>query len=142
MMTSNQAVAVSAGSNILESAIDPDVMPQAVGYRMAVEPIEVEETTQSGIVLAATTMEAKEHVCTVGRVVNMGPLCYTHDKFADPRGNRTRWCEVGDYVLYNPYSGSSVPVRRNDGGIKNIRVMNDDEILCRVPDPTMIRNYL
>ena len=59
----------------------------------------------------------------------MGPDAYS-DKTKFPNG---AWCKKGDWVVFARYAGSRVKI---DGG--EIRILNDDEILSTVEDPTDI----
>jgi len=119
--------------------IAPDDYPIPVGWRVLIEPIKVEEKTQSGLVLPEQAREAKEHLRSIGRVVAMGPLCYQHAKFGpkpDP------WCQVGDYVAYGAYSGAELKVRsRNDDGWVSLKLINDDEVLSVIPTPESVLIY-
>lgn len=134
-------------NNLVEGAIAPQDYPTPVGYRLLVEPIEVEETTAGGLLLPSQSVEAKEHLRAVGRVISMGPLCYQHAKFRadldDPRKPPASWCKVGDWITYNTYAGHEIKVRRADGkGHKAVRFINDDEVLGTVADPRTVLNYV
>ena len=59
----------------------------------------------------------------------MGPDAYA-DKTKYPNGP---WCKEGDWVVFARYAGSRVKI---EGG--EIRILNDDEILSTVKDPTDI----
>ena len=59
----------------------------------------------------------------------MGPDAYA-DKNKFPNGP---WCKEGDWVVFARYAGSRVKI---EGG--EIRILNDDEILSTVKDPTDI----
>ena len=43
------------------------------------------------------------------------------------------WCKVGDWVVFARYAGSRIEI---EGG--EVRLLNDDEILATVQDPTDI----
>ena len=43
------------------------------------------------------------------------------------------WCKVGDWVVFARYAGSRIQI---DGG--EVRLLNDDEVLATVEDPTDI----
>ena len=49
------------------------------------------------------------------------------DRFQEP------WCKVGDWVVFARYAGSRIEI---DGG--EVRLLNDDEVLATVQDPTDI----
>lgn len=123
---------------IVNDEIDTADIPQPVGWRILVEPIRVEEVTTGGIVLPGQTIEAKEHLRYVGKVIAMGPLCYKHSKFegCEP------WCKVGDWIAYGQYTGHEIRVRTKSGGKTVLRIVNDDTIQCAIPNPKAIVNYV
>jgi co-chaperonin GroES (HSP10) len=118
--------------------VSPQDYPIPAGWRVLIEPIKIEETTQGGIVLPEAAKEAKEHLRHIGRVVDMGELCYKHGKFqgCEP------WCKVGDYVAYGAYSGQEMKVRNSKGtDYVALRLINDDEVLAVIPSPTSVMIY-
>lgn len=123
---------------IVNDEIAPEDIPQPVGWRILVEPIKVEEITLGGIVLPGQTVEAKEHLRYVGKVIAMGPQCYKHAKF---EGGEP-WCKVGDWIAYGQYTGHEIRVRTKSGGKTVLRVVNDDTIQCAIPNPKAIVNYV
>jgi len=133
---------------VAKSRVDPAKRPVPVGYRILIEMLPIEEMTKSGLILSAQTVEAKEHVRAVGQVVAMGPLAYRHNKFMDPNvapgfGRPEPWCKVGDWVLFNAYAGDSRDVENSDGrGFTTFKIINDDEVMATVPDPTAVRTYV
>lgn len=127
---------------VTESRIDPRDYPVPTGYRLLVEPIHIEEKTASGLLLPAQAVEAKEHLRSIGRVVALGPLAYCHDKFEDQFGQITPWCGEGDWVVYNTYAGHEVRIRNKSGhGYTAVRLINDDEVMARINDPTSVLIY-
>ncbi len=58
----------------------------------------------------------------------MGPDCYNDKRFSDGP-----WCKVGDWVVFARYAGSRIEI---EGG--EVRLLNDDEVLATVQDPTDI----
>lgn len=127
---------------VTESRIDPRDYPVPTGYRILVEPIHIEEKTASGLLLPAQAVEAKEHLRAIGRVVAMGHLAYAHDKFEGIDGQIDPWCAVGDWVVYNAYAGNEVRIRNKSGhGYTAVRLINDDEVMARINDPTSVLIY-
>ena len=59
----------------------------------------------------------------------MGDACY-RDK---ERYQNGPWCAVGDWVVFARYAGSRIEI---EGG--EVRLLNEDEILATVQDPTDI----
>ena len=128
------------------SEIDPDILPQPVGWRLLIEPINVEEmaTTESGIILADNTQKSMRHLRYVGKVLAMGHLCYRHAKYKLSTEERPQpWCKVGDWVVYNSNAGQEIRVRKspksNDAVI--LRVLNDDGVLAVTPNPDMLATF-
>ena len=68
-------------TNIKHHEYDADQLPAPTGWRILVEPIDIEETTAGGIVLAKESVQKREYNRYVGKVISMGPDCYNHEKF-------------------------------------------------------------
>ena len=113
--------------------------PLPTGWRILVEPIEIDDTTSGGIALPTQAVEAKEHLRYIGRVVAMGPLCYKHSKFGK---EEKPWCQVGDMIAYGAYAGQEIKVR-NEAGDKYValKLINDDEVLSVIPRPESVLIY-
>lgn len=69
----------------------------ATGHRLLLVGDEVEEVTESGIILQRKTVEAEKNVAVWATVVEIGWDCWT-DKSTD-------YCDVGDRVLVGQYTG-------------------------------------
>lgn len=108
-----------------------------VGYRILIEPLKAVEKSKGGIILATETQEAQGHLMYVGKVVAMGGDCYRHPKF-----NGISWCQVGDYVAHGRYSGQKIEVKDGEGGYTAYRLLNDDEVLANIADPSVVRIYI
>jgi co-chaperonin GroES (HSP10) len=121
---------------LVSASIPESRLPQPVGWRVLIEPVKVEEKTKGGIVLAHDTVKAKEHLRYLGRVVAMGSLCYSDERF-----HGERWCDVGDYVAYGQYAGQEVVIRDTEAAPVKLRLVNDDEILARIPEPEAVLIY-
>jgi chaperonin GroES len=87
------------------------------------------DKTKGGLLLTDKAIEEQQLTTNVGLILNMGPDAYA-DKNKYPNGP---WCKKGDWVVFARYAGSRVKI---DGG--EIRILNDDEILSTVEDPTDI----
>ena len=72
------------------------------GDKIVVKPLEVEETTKGGIVLAKTIQQKEQRAARIGKVIAISP----HVR-ASPHLNGIA---VGDDVLYARYSGDEWPV--------------------------------
>ena len=104
-------------------------LPKPTGWRMLVLPFRMSEKTKGGILLGGETIDRQQVASQCGNVLAMGDACYV-DKERYPNGP---WCKVGDWVVFARYAGSRIEI---EGG--EVRLLNDDEILATVQDPTDI----
>ena len=104
-------------------------LPQPTGWRMLVLPFRMKEKTDGGIIMGTETIDRQQVASQCGNVLAMGPDCY-NDK---DRFTQGPWCKVGDWVVFARYAGSRIEI---EGG--EVRLLNDDEILATVQDPTDI----
>lgn len=111
-----------------ESAIDR--LPQPTGWRILLIPYQGRATSKGGIHVPDTVRE-REFLATVcGYVLRVGPEAYADtNKF--PHG---AWCKQGDWVIFGRYAGARF--RLEEGG--EVRLLNDDEILATISDPSDI----
>lgn len=123
--------------DIQESAVDPANIPRPTGYRLLIEPIQVEAKTESGFLLPEVAKKAKEVLRYIGKVVAIGPEAYKHDKFEGGR-----WCEVGDWIAYGQYAGQEIAIKNQTSGVTLFRIINDDEVLAKIPDPKAVLIYV
>ena len=101
-------------------------LPEPSGYRILCAIPEIDETYESGIIKADTTMHYEEILSTVFFVVKMGPDCYK-DPSRFPTGP---WCKVGDFILARPNSGTRLKIHGRE-----FRIINDDSVEGVVEDP-------
>ena len=104
-------------------------LPQPTGWRMLVLPFKMNEKTKGGVLLGTETIDRQQVASQCGNVIAMGPDCYNDPK----RFNDGPWCKVGDWVVFARYAGSRIEI---EGG--EVRLLNDDEVLATVQDPTDI----
>jgi co-chaperonin GroES (HSP10) len=112
-----------------EIASQVDVLPQPTGYRVLILPRGRSAVTDGGIQLVKNTIEQDTVSSVVGYVISLGPDAYK-DPVKFPEG---AWCEKGEWVLFGRYAGARFKI---DGG--ELRLLNDDEILARIPDPEAV----
>ena len=104
-------------------------LPQPTGWRMLVLPFKMNEKTKGGVLLQQETIERQQVGSQCGNVLAMGPDCYSDkDRFTEGP-----WCKVGDWIVFARYAGSRIEI---EGG--EVRLLNDDEVLATVQDPTDI----
>lgn len=118
------------------TTVDPSVIPEPLGYRVLIEPVQVDDCTAGGIILPEMAKKREAYMRKLGRVVAMGPSAFTGSKSVLDWGD----VAIGDWVLHNPYNGMLFRVEDGNGQIGEYRVVNDDEILMRVPDPVAFLN--
>lgn len=142
---SDPAIAVEEEPMFIDSGLNPADIPTPVGWRMLIEPISIDELqTEAGIALPEETLAAMRHLRYVGKVLAQGHLCYEHAKFKLSNEERPQpWCQVGDWVIYNSNSGQEVRVRKSpkSNDVVILRLVNDDGILARVPNPDMLATF-
>ena len=104
-------------------------LPKPTGWRMLVLPFRMDEKTKGGLLLGGETLDRQQVASQCGNVLAMGDACY-RDKERYPSGP---WCKVGDWVIFARYAGSRIEI---EGG--EVRLLNEDEVLATVQDPTDI----
>ena len=85
--------------------------------RVVVKPVEVEETTSSGIILSASSQEKPQ----IAEVIAVGPGGVVDAKEVE------MYVKVGDKVITGKYSGTQVKV---DG--EELTIVRQDDILAVV----------
>jgi len=104
-------------------------LPKPTGWRMLILPFRMKEKTDAGVLIGTETIDRQQVASQCGNILAMGDACY-QDKERYPSGP---WCKVGDWVVFARYAGSRIEI---EGG--EVRLLNDDEILATVQDPTDI----
>ena len=104
-------------------------MPQPTGWRILILPYAGKGVTDGGIQLVQSTVDQQRLSTVVGYVVKMGPDCYKDkSKFDGP------WCEEKQWVLIGRYAGARFKL----GDESECRIINDDEVIAKILDPTDI----
>jgi|TARA_R110000803_G_scaffold71116_1_gene134221 co-chaperonin GroES (HSP10) len=115
--------------SVEEITSQTEKLPQPTGYRVLILPRGRSAVTDGGIQLVSETIERDTVSSVVGYVISLGPDAYK-DPVKFPEG---AWCEEGEWVLFGRYAGARFKI---DGG--ELRILNDDEILARIPDPEAV----
>ena len=115
--------------SVEEITSQTEILPQPTGYRVLILPRGRSAVTDGGIQLVSETIERDTVSSVVGYVISLGPDAYK-DPVKFPEG---AWCEEGEWVLFGRYAGARFKI---DGG--ELRILNDDEILARIPDPEAV----
>jgi len=105
------------------------LLPQPTGWRILVLPFKMDEKTKGGVIMNESTLEKQQVGSQVGNVLAMGPESYKGTRFE----KSGPWCKLGDWVVFARYAGSRIQI---EGG--EVRLLNDDEVLAIVKDPTDI----
>ena len=104
-------------------------MPQPTGWRILILPYAGKGVTDGGIQLVQSTVDQQRLSTVVGYVVKMGPDCYKDkSKFDGP------WCEEKQWVVIGRYAGARFKL----GDESECRIINDDEVIATILDPTDI----
>ena len=104
-------------------------LPKPTGWRLLVLPFRMDEKSKGGVLFANETIDKQQVASQCGNVLAMGPDCYKDEE----RYSEGPWCKVGDWVVFARYAGSRIQI---EGG--EVRLLNDDELLATVEDPTDI----
>ena len=112
-----------------EEESETSKLPTPTGWRILIMPYTPPKETKGGIALPDEVHERERLSTVVGLVMAVGPLAYRDtNKFGD---STDPWCKEKDWVLFGRYAGSRFKI---DGG--ELRILNDDEILAVVDDPS------
>jgi co-chaperonin GroES (HSP10) len=125
------------------SVPDPSPLPRVHGWNLLIRPIEpAKEIEVAGgfkIYTPDSYQEDQRVLNNVGRVVAMGPLCYTDPeakKNGDPNPHgkyKDRWVEVGDLVVWGKHQGVKIEFK----GVTFV-LLADDLVLLSPEDPSDI----
>jgi len=110
-----------------------DRLPQPTGWRVLVMPYQTAQQTKGGLYIPEEVRDRESVATVVAYVLRVGPLAYKDsDKFGP---DSEPWCKQGDWVCIGRYSGSRFKI---DGG--EVRIINDDEVIATVLEPTDIKS--
>lgn len=115
-------------------------LPNPVGWRLLIGKAKVEEKSAGGILLAEQTIKELGYVGAVALVLKTGDGCYQHPKFQGGVDLSVRhprpWAEPGDIVIVGQYAGQAIRLK-DEQGEHTLKLVNDDEILAIVRDPSI-----
>ena len=101
-------------------------LPVPKGFKLLCMVPKVEEQFSGGLIKSDDTKRVEEQTTTVLFVAAMGDMAY-RDETRFPTGP---WCEVGDFILVRPYSGTRIKIHGTEW-----RIINDDSVEGTVQDP-------
>ena len=106
-----------------------DRLPQPTGWRILLLPYQGKKMSDGGILMPDSVLQTEALATVCGYVLRVGPDAYK-DKEKYPDGP---WCAENQWVIFGRYAGSRFKI---EGG--EVRLLNDDEILARINDPSDI----
>ena len=110
---------------------DPDNLPEPLGWTLLVRPYPLAMDEQkTTLIIPDSEMEFMSYVTNIGRVVSVGPCCWTRPEHRDSEGTRFDWLKVGDFVSYPKNTGA----KRTFKGVSYVLLV-DDEVVEKLPDP-------
>jgi co-chaperonin GroES (HSP10) len=120
--------------------IPPEQLPVPKGWQILLAPIKITEETAGGIILVKEEVKHQETVRFISKVLAVGPLAYSGDKFkVHPKAPKAEpWCKVGDIVSTGQYTGSQIPCMSETGDKFYLRLVADDEIKTVIPSMEII----
>ena len=101
-------------------------IPDPVGFRVLCMVPKIDDTYQSGLIKAESTLNVEQQTTIVLYVVKVGPDAYK-DTTRFPSGP---WCKAGDFIIARAYSGTRVAIHGTE-----FRLINDDTVEAVVDDP-------
>ena len=105
------------------------------GPRVLVATYIQPEETRGGIILPDRTLAEDRFQGKIGLVVAKGPLAFVDDEYAKFGGKNV---EIGDWVSYRASDGMEMFVVDENGGGTPCRILQDQNIICKVSDPSAI----
>ena len=114
----------------------PDNLPKPLGWTLLVRPYPViANENKSSLLVPDSEIDFMNYTTNIGRVIAVGPCCWTRPEHADKDGKQFDWVEVGDFVSYP----KNVGARRKFKGVSYVLLV-DDEIVEKLPDPQLFDN--
>ncbi len=112
---------------------DPDNLPEPLGWTLLVRPYPISQKKESAIIFTDDTMDSINHSSNIGRVVAVGPCCWTRPEHRTKDGEQKDWVEIGDFISFP----RNVGAKRNFKGVSYVLLV-DDEVVERLPDPQVM----
>jgi len=131
MMTNFDVQAVDLSSILSQSAEEKaKQIPDPVTYHLLCMLPEAKEEYEGGLLKANQTMQFEELLSPVLFVAKIGPDAFKDEK-RFPSGAS---CQVGDFILVRPNSGTRMKIHGTEW-----RIINDDSVEAVVEDPRGIQ---
>lgn len=99
-----------------------------LGFRVLIDPEDLEEVTEGGIVIPETISEKHKVVTQTGVIAAVGRTAWKGFDDGKP------WAEKGDRVLFAKYGAKRIkdPI---DG--KDYAICNDEDVLCVISENSL-----
>ena len=110
-----------------------DDLPRPIYWRVMVKTQEAQQMTKGGIALPTQAQDAEDVLNYIGKVMSMGALATKHERLQGESDQP----KIGDWVMYGRYAGQTIHYKG-----EKFLVLNDDEILGIVPNPSAIKIYV
>ena len=122
-------------TNEFRAENERDKLPKVHGWHVLIVPYTQPRKSRGGIIMAESTIKTEQLATIIGYVVEVGPLAYK-DKAKFGEGLEP-WCKPGDYVIFGRYAGAKITMHgaTDEDGL-SCRILNDDEILATVKEPS------
>jgi co-chaperonin GroES (HSP10) len=131
MMTNFDVQAVDLSGILSQSAEEKaKQIPDPVTYHLLCMLPEAKEEYEGGLLKASQTMQYEELLSPVLFVAKMGPDAFKDEK-RFPSGPS---CQVGDFILVRPNSGTRMKIHGTEW-----RIINDDSVEATIQDPRGIQ---
>jgi co-chaperonin GroES (HSP10) len=131
-MTTNFDVQAVDLSGLLNKPVEDKAkqIPDPATYHLLCMLPEAKEEYEGGILKSSQTMQYEELLSPVLFVAKMGPDAFKDEK-RFPSGPS---CEVGDFVVVRPNTGTRMKIHGTEW-----RIINDDSVEAVVQDPRGIQ---
>lgn len=119
---------------------DPDNVPIPLGWCLLVRPYPVkQDMNRSKIIRPDDTIDMMNYITNIGRVVSLGPCCFTRPEHRTKDGKQFDWVKPGDFISFP----KNVGARRKFKGVSYVLLV-DDEVVEKLPDPQVFddQDYL
>lgn len=110
-------------------------LPIPTGWRLLVKMAEPKRKTAGGVYMPDVSVEAEEYLVYIGKVLRMGPLCYSPERPAFEGG--APWCKVGDWIAFGQHAGQAIEIFG-----ERFKILNDDSVMAVIPEPDIIKIYV
>ena len=110
-------------------------LPKPKGWKVLVRKNKAKEKTSGGILLPEAAKEAEDYLSITAQVVACGPMCW-YDKESGQKWIGGDWAKPGDWVLIPKFTAFKMEIENEE-----YRLINDDEIIATIDDPSSIKVY-